>query len=359
VRIARYLRGRFGLRWTARYAVRALRARGVLFRLTRAREPKLSAARLRTLRSLLRRPPARAGLLGEQWSRARVVQLIQQRFGVQYTTQHAGRLLRALDIALPAPPNPRRLTADQAESLRTLLGKSPLALGQTRSTWNRTLIAALIQERFGVHYHSQSVPALLGRWHIALYRPPGGRARALTAEQASELTITLEQSPSQAGLPGNVWTAQRVAQLIEQRFALRYSVLGVRRALVRWGIRPLHPASRGGISHLNADQLGQLAAALAGPPTPLGYTHARWSRELVVQFLRDRFQAHYSLESTTRLLRRCGVRLRQPVSRAAAASSRVPAEVQGIPTRAPSPAATGTTTLTVDQAGLPAPTLAR
>lgn len=314
-RIARFLRVRFGLRWSPRYAVRALRAHGVRFRLTRAREPKLSAARVRALRALLRRRPVQVGLVGDHWSRAQIAQLIKQRFGVQYTAQHVGRLLRTLGIALPLPNSPRRLSADQADTLRTLLAQSPLAVGLARRTWTRPLIVTLIAERFGVQYHPQSIPAMLARWHITLYRASGGRARALNAEQAAQLAHALAHPPREAGLVGNVWTARCVAVLIEQRFSIRYSVLSVRRALARWGMHPVHTARRGGLARLNADQVMDIANALMRPPCESGYESRSWSRELLVRLIHERFHALYSVDSITRLLRRHGLRLRPATGR--------------------------------------------
>lgn len=349
-RIARLVRVRFRLRWSPRYAVRALRARGVRFRLTRAREPKLSAARVRTLRALLRRTPAQVGLVGDHWSRARVAHLINLRFGVAYTTQHVGRLLRTLGIVVPLSRSPRRLTADQANTLRTLLAQSPLTAGLTRRSWTRPLIVTLIAERFGVHYHPQSIPAMLARWQIVLIRAPGGRARALSAEQATQLAQTLAHSPHDAGLAGNVWTARSVAQIIEQRFSLRYSVLSVRRALARWGLRPLHTARRGGLTHVNADQIAKIATALMRPPTESGYECRTWSRELLARLIHEQFNADYSVDSITRLLRRHGLRLRAP---ATALAEGQPSSPEAIATSAPASSAPSVTpSLAVARSGI-------
>lgn len=54
-------------------------------------------------------------------------------------------------------------------------------------------------------------------------RPPRGAQPRLAAEQLRQLPTLLAKGPESYGFRGHVWTARRVAKVIEQTFGVRYS----------------------------------------------------------------------------------------------------------------------------------------
>jgi transposase len=54
-------------------------------------------------------------------------------------------------------------------------------------------------------------------------RPPRGAQARLTPEQLRQLPALLAKGAESYGFRGNVWTARRVAKVIEQMFGVRYS----------------------------------------------------------------------------------------------------------------------------------------
>ena len=73
-------------------------------------------------------------------------------------------------------------------------------------------------------------------------RPEGGK---LLPWQAAQIANTLiDRHPEQLKLPFYLWTREAVAQLIEQRFNIRFSVWTVGRYLARWGFTPQKPVRR-------------------------------------------------------------------------------------------------------------------
>lgn len=307
-RVHRLLRKRFDVELSPRHALRRLREAGVHVRLKRAREPKLTRRALEQLQRTLRRPPTAAGLTGERWSRARIAELIERRFHRRFTAVHAGRLARRLRRRGLGRARDRRLTRNQARELRAALitggGDPPVA-------WTRAKVAALIETRFGVRYHPQSIPGLLQRWRIALSLSPAtrGDARPSTA-QCAVLSAALARSPSAAGLQAPRWEQRYIAQFLKSRFELSYPTRGLYRRIQRWGVRIPAPATAGGACPLTHEQRAALAAALAGPPANCGYNARAWSRVLVAQFILERFGIRYVCGSIPHVLRREGLRLR-------------------------------------------------
>jgi transposase len=73
-------------------------------------------------------------------------------------------------------------------------------------------------------------------------RPKGGRLLSWQAAQIAK-TIT-DHHPEQLKLPFYLWTREAIAQLIEQRFGIRFSIWTVGRYLSRWGFTPQKPVRR-------------------------------------------------------------------------------------------------------------------
>ncbi len=310
LRIQRLLRKRFSIRLAPRYALRRLREAGLRIRLKRAREPGLSPAAMKRLARTLRRPPRAAGLCGERWSRARIAELIERRHKRRFTPAHAGRLARGVRRSGLGNARDRRLTRDQARQLRQLLLPTRRQ-SSTTPAQTRAQVAALIEQRFDVRYHAQSIPGLLKRWHIpfVLAAAPVGEPRPSEA-QLAELTRALASAPTQVGISAPRWEQRHIARFIAERFQLRYSTRTLYRRLSRWGVPVPTRAGAGSVCALSAEQRGLLAAALASSPAQSGLEAARWSRALVAGFIRERFQVQYEPASIPQLLRREGLRLR-------------------------------------------------
>jgi transposase len=307
-RVQRLLRKRYGLKWSARYAVRRLRQAGVQIRLRRARPSALTHRACESLRRTLARPPRAAGLAGERGSRARIASLIERRFGKHLSAVHAGRLAHRLRRRGLGTARDRRLTGPQARMLRELL--LPCTPKDVCPAWTRSTVAQLITERLGVRYHPQSIPALLRRWGIdlTLFPAPRGQVRP-SPMQLSMLGLALTRTPAMAGIRAARWEQRHIRAFILQRFGLAYPVRGLRRRLSRWGVE-VAPAHAGNICALTQEQRLLVSAWLSEPPIQAGYVGSRWTRVLVAQLILDRFDVTYSASSIPQLLRRIGRRLR-------------------------------------------------
>lgn len=314
LRIQRLLRKRFSIELAPRYALRRLREAGVHLKLKRAREPGLSPSAMTRLARTLRRSPHAAGLPGERWSRTRIAELIERRHKRRFTPAHAGRLARRVKKKGLGTTRDRRLTYEQARELRQLLLPRKRQSSTTPSQ-TRAQVAALIEHRFGVRYHAQSIPGLLKRWRIpfVLAATAVGDPRPDPA-QLVELARALANAPTEAGITASRWEQRHIARLIAERFHLQYPTRGLYRRLARWGVSVPSRASGGSGCALTTEQRGLLASALAAPPAESGFTASRWSRALVARFARERFQVQYEPASIPQLLRREGLRLR-PVQR--------------------------------------------
>ncbi|MDG4787047.1 winged helix-turn-helix domain-containing protein [Micromonospora sp. WMMD1102] len=73
---------------------------------------------------------------------------------------------------------------------------------------------------------------------------PGGSDCKLSAEQRKELTEMLDEGPLAHGWPDARWTLARVAEVIERRFAVGYTLRGVSYLLHRLGYSQQVPTRR-------------------------------------------------------------------------------------------------------------------
>ena len=75
-------------------------------------------------------------------------------------------------------------------------------------------------------------------------KPTPGRPRMLTAEQEAEVRSWLAQKPTDHGFRTNLWTAARVAELIDRNFGVSYHPNYLREWLSKRGYSPQRPAKR-------------------------------------------------------------------------------------------------------------------
>ena len=76
-------------------------------------------------------------------------------------------------------------------------------------------------------------------------RGPKGEGSRLAGWQAAAIVkLITDRHPEQMKLPGVLWTADAVRQLIVRKFKVRVSVRTVRRYLARWGFTPQKPVRR-------------------------------------------------------------------------------------------------------------------
>ena len=76
------------------------------------------------------------------------------------------------------------------------------------------------------------------------HRPPPGLAPRLTAEQCAQLPTLLARGAPAYGFSGDVWTAKRVAQVIERTFGVSYHPDHVSRLLRACGGSYQRPITR-------------------------------------------------------------------------------------------------------------------
>jgi transposase len=99
-------------------------------------------------------------------------------------------------------------------------------VGVTRTTvsdWNRQLMAGGLE---------------------ALEHRPRGRPSGLDAQQRLDLVKLLKEGALAQGFPTELWTLRRVGQMIEEKFARRYSESQVWRILVSLGFSSQRPTGR-------------------------------------------------------------------------------------------------------------------
>ncbi len=97
-------------RWKAAY--RRGRLAGIAARPAPGRPPRIGEKDQTKLQRLLLKGACAAGFPTELWTCGRVVELIEQRFGVSYHVDHVGRLLHALGFS---PQRPRRRAVERDE----------------------------------------------------------------------------------------------------------------------------------------------------------------------------------------------------------------------------------------------------
>jgi transposase len=71
-----------------------------------------------------------------------------------------------------------RLSEKQRAELSALVEKGPLAAGYQSGVWTGPMIGDLIEQRFGVRYHTHYVPELLHQLGFSVQRPRKRLARA-------------------------------------------------------------------------------------------------------------------------------------------------------------------------------------
>ncbi len=104
-----------------------------------------------------------------------------------------------------------------------------------------------VAEFLGVH------PVTVAKW-VARHRadkgtglkakPTPGRPRLLTATQERKALGWLAESPTKYGFPTDLWTARRVAELILQKFGVRFHPNYLREWLSKRNYTPQKPARR-------------------------------------------------------------------------------------------------------------------
>ena len=106
---------------------------------------------------------------------------------------------------------------------------------------------AEVARRVGVHRQS------VNRWarqleqggREALKRTPrAGRPPQLTAADRQRLVQGLQRGPEALGYRTSLWTAWRVADLIQRECGVKYSTVHAWRLLRAWGWTPQRPAGR-------------------------------------------------------------------------------------------------------------------
>lgn len=102
----------------------------------------------------------------------------------------------------------------------------------------------MVAKCFGVHLNTAK------RWRrtwreggedALAAKPPAGGKRKLTLEQLDEVVELVIAGPLSAGFPTDLWTCERVTQLIRDRFQVEYNVGHVGRLLHELGFSPQKP----------------------------------------------------------------------------------------------------------------------
>jgi transposase len=75
-------------------------------------------------------------------------------------------------------------------------------------------------------------------------KPTPGRPRFLTLEQDQQVRQWLAQKPTAHGFPTDLWTARRVAELIQRRFGVSFHPHYLRAWLTQRGYSPQRPTLR-------------------------------------------------------------------------------------------------------------------
>jgi transposase len=114
-----------------------------------------------------------------------------------------------------------------------------------RGWWQKDIAAALGVSRAAV---CQWIKSGRERGVAGLRsRPHPGAPSKLTAEQRAQIPVLLAQGAEAHGFRGDVWTARRVAAVIERAFGVRYHPVHVGRLLRQagWSVqRPIQRATQ-------------------------------------------------------------------------------------------------------------------
>ena len=82
-----------------------------------------------------------------------------------------------------APGAPHRLSDEQLAQLKQVIKDGSQAAGFTAGVWNGPMVQHRIEANFGVSYHKQHIPRLLGSLGFSVQRPRKLLARADAAAQ--------------------------------------------------------------------------------------------------------------------------------------------------------------------------------
>lgn len=74
--------------------------------------------------------------------------------------------------------------------------------------------------------------------------PAAGRPRKLAVEQEAVVLGWLDDAPTEHGFASELWTAERIAALIERRFGVRFHPRYLNEWLARRGVSPQKPQRR-------------------------------------------------------------------------------------------------------------------
>lgn len=107
--------------------------------------------------------------------------------------------LEGLRTAKPGKSEPR-LSPEQREELAAIVEAGPLAAGLPSGLWTGKMVASVIEERFGVSFHPQSVPRLLHQLGFSVQRP---RKRLARADKEAQATWVRERLPEIKKRPPN------------------------------------------------------------------------------------------------------------------------------------------------------------
>lgn len=120
----------------------------------------------------------------------------------------------------------------------------------------RRIAVRMLQQGKGIREVSRAVgvsAASVSRWNKVLQdqgwealraKPHPGKPSRLTPEQKERLAEILRQGAKAAGFPTELWTLQRVAQVIEREFGVRYHPGRVWYILRAMGWSPQKPERR-------------------------------------------------------------------------------------------------------------------
>jgi len=115
-----------------------------------------------------------------------------------------------------------------------------LAVQRVNEGWRRAEVA----EFLGVHRYT------VNRWMRMFFsggtralaaKPAPARQSKLTADQQDQVLQWLTRRPTDFGFSSELWTAPRVAQLIQQHFGVKYHNRYINAWLTERGIRPQKP----------------------------------------------------------------------------------------------------------------------
>ena len=128
-------------------------------------------------------------------------------------------------------------------SAQQLEQRRRLAVQRVNEGWKQKDVAAFL----GVGQRT------VGRW-VAAYRSAGddgllakpspGRRPFLTPDQEQQVLAWLLKKPTEFGFPTDLWTARRVARLIQDRFGVAFHPNYLREWLAKRRLSPQKPAER-------------------------------------------------------------------------------------------------------------------